>query len=289
MSDDLDLRALDQRHEPDPAFRRSLREQVIATLAAPATIHEPELLEAIVLTEERPDTHVARRRRTALAVAAVIVVIAAAAVGAVVLAGDDDGSDVAAVHQAVFDDRFDDASGNWQDDPDVTIDGGVQSWTITIPGQSVILRPQAMTEPLVDTEVRAEVAAIDQGSRAGVLCRKGTSEQDHYYFFRIGPEGAMIGVLPPDTAGSSPVPGESLATDTAVVPPATPFTITAQCIDTGGETQLTMLIDGEIVLEASTDISLPGGFGALEVQAGGQGSAPSDVRWDRFTVDAPQP
>jgi hypothetical protein len=289
MPDDLDLRGVHDRHEPDPVFDRELRARVLAVLTDHSPIGEADLdpdgREDIIMLTSTPTEKAAppRRRRSRL-----VPIAAAAAVVAIVVAiaarsGEDgeDRSRVAAGGDAVFDDTFDDDAGRWKSDPEVSLEGGQQVWAIATAGQLVHLRPLAQDEPRRDMEVTAEVASLDPDSTIGVHCRKGPANNDYYHYFRIGPAGAVIGVLPVE--GSTPA--EVLASDPAQPVPAAPFTIGARCTDAGGSTQLVLLLDGEPVLDASYDTPLPPGFGGLEVQAGARGSAASEVRLERFTLD----
>ena len=280
MTDDLDLRSLHQLHVADPAFRAALRDRVAAVLEDPES-SEP-IKEIVVLTDEPQKTAPpAKRRGTLLAVAAALLLLVLV-VGALRLGGDDDdGQETAAGagDRLVFVDDFDDDSGAWNPDVDVSIQGGQQRWRVSTPGQKLHLLPRALADRLVDMEVTATFAAVDAGSRVGVECRKGPGNEDYYYVFRLGPDGATIGVLPPEPDA----PGKTLAqTDAAV--PATPFTLTARCVDRGGVSTLTLLLDGETVLEGTYDEPLPAGVGGLEVQAGIGDAPPSAVDVDRFTV-----
>ena len=287
MNDDLHLRPLHRHHEPDPAFRRALRAHVLEVLQpstqSPASGGPNDEGEIIMLVEDRRQSSEAPRRRRpfllAAAAAAVVLVIGAAVV---IIAGDGDDEATVAVGRGatVFDDRFDDGSGAWQPDPEVTIEDGRQVWRVTSPGQKVYLRPEALTERLVNMEVTAEVATLDEASSVGVYCRKGAVAEDFYYYFRLGPGGASIGVLP-EVRGT---PGETLNAAPDVFAPEAPFSLTARCVDVEGVSHLTLLLDGEPVLEATYDRPIPPGFGALEVQAGAPGSPPSEVAWDRFVV-----
>ena len=290
MTDDLDLRALHGRHEPDPAFRAALRQSVEEVVAGrPARVGGTDLDEGedlIMLTDTRTEPQEAtpsRGRRWFIAVAAAAAVVAiAAAVVARSGDGDEDGATITADADVLLEDTFDDDGGNWRSDPDVSIEDGQQVWAISVAGQLVHLRPLAADDPIVDMEVTAEVAAADPASTIGVHCRKGPSNNDYYHYLRVGPAGAIIGVLPAE--GSTPA--QVLATDPDVVRPTGPFTMAARCVDVGGVTQLTLLLDGDPVLDATYDAPLPPGFGGLEVQAGPRGSAPSEVRWERFTFAA---
>jgi len=234
-----------------------------------------------MLVEDRPQTSKAPRRRRPFLLAAAAAAVAVVIGAAVVVAGDDDDATVAVGRGAtVFDDRFDDGSGAWQPDPEVTIEDGRQVWRVTSPGQKVYLRPESLTERLVNMEVTAEVSTLDEASSVGVYCRKGAVAEDFYYYFRLGPGGASIGVLP-EVRGT---PGETLNAAPEVVAPEAPFSLTARCVDAEGVSHLTLLLDGEPVLEATYERPIPPGFGALEVQAGPPGSSASEVAWDRFVV-----
>ena len=291
MTDDLDLRDLHGRHEPDPAFRLALRGRVEAVVTGrPARLGGTDVDERedlIMLTDTRTEPEAATRSRgrgwfIAVAAAAAVVAIAAAVVARSGDGDEDDGATITADADVLLEDTFDDDSGNWRTDPDVSLEGGQQVWAISVAGQLVHLRPLAAVDPIVDMEVTAEVASVDRASTIGVHCRKGPSNNDYYHYLRVGPAGAVIGVLPAE--GSTPA--KVLATDPDVVRPSGPFTLAARCIDVGGVTQLTLLLDGDPVLEATYDTPLPAGFGGLEVQAGPRGSAPSEVRWERFTFAA---
>ncbi len=81
MSDDLDLRGIDQRHEPDPQFRAALHSRLaaIVTGADPGSVTEPPDLAMIDLeraSEKREPSRNGRRiARVILAVAAVVAII----------------------------------------------------------------------------------------------------------------------------------------------------------------------------------------------------------------------
>ena len=282
---ELDLRGLHARHEPDPAFRRALRAQVAAVARQhPETDDDQadQREEPVMLTETRTEApeQPPRRSRTVLVAAAATLVVVA--VGAALLSrSSDDGSSIASGADVVFEDSFDDDAGRWQTEPEIRLVGGRQLWELGA-GQRLHLRPLAAEERLTDMETTAQVASTDPDSTLGVHCRKGAQNEDAYYFFRLAPTGASIGVLPLDTAAA----GEVLATDADLRRPATPFTITARCVDVGGRAELTLLVDDEVVLEATHDEPLGPGFGALEVQAGGPGSAPSQVAWEGFAVSS---
>ena len=277
---ELDLRDLHRRHEPDPEFRRALRARVAATVHATTADDDPtdHREEPVMLTDTRTEApeQPPRRSRTMLVAAAVVVVSVAAAL--LIGSSDDDGSPIASESGTAFEDSFDDDSGRWQTEREIRIEGGVQVWELSA-GQRLHLRPLAAEERLLDMETTAEVAGVDADSTVGVHCRKGAQNEDAYYFFRLGPSGASIGVLPPDQSTA----GEVLADNDLARPPA-PFTMTARCVDVDGRAVLSLLLDGEVVLEATHDEPLGPGFGALEVQAGAPGSDPSRVRWDAFAV-----
>ena len=82
MSDDLDLRVIDQRHEPDPEFRAALRRRVAGIVSGgqmPDSPTEPPEL----VTIEPSAQHTESRRRSRLAW---VRITAAAAAAAVILA-----------------------------------------------------------------------------------------------------------------------------------------------------------------------------------------------------------
>ena len=82
MSDDLDLRGIDQRHEPDPQFRAALQRRLAAIVAGtdPGPVTEARDLAMIDLEPqaEKPAPKRNRRRvaQAILAAAAVVVAIA---------------------------------------------------------------------------------------------------------------------------------------------------------------------------------------------------------------------
>ncbi len=287
MPDDLDLRDVHTRHEPDPAFRLALRRQVQAIVAGasdkPTTTSDPSEEDVIMLTDTRtevPGTAPPKRRWLIPAAAAAVMVAVVA--GVALTAGDEegDGESTTANSSVVFHDDFSDADGGWETLLDgMRVEEGHQVWTLS-PGRSQFLRPGLDQQRLADTEVTAWVAATDPDSTLGVYCRKGVTNQDFYYFFRVAPQGAVIGVLPQQSGA----PAQQLAEAPDLARPSGPFEITVRCVDEAGVAQLTMLIDGDVVLEATHDEPLPAGYGALEVQAGGPGSADSEVRWDEFTI-----
>ena len=280
---ELDLRGLHGRHEPDPAFRLALREQVATVVRDGTSTTDDDRSdhreEPLMLTDTRtadPALPPRRSRTVRVAAAAAFVVVA---IGAGLLARSaDDGNPIASGDDVVFEDAFDDEAGRWQTEREIRIEDGDQVWELAA-GQRLHLRPLANEERLLDMETTAEVAAVDTDSTVGVHCRKGAQNEDAYYFFRLAPTGASIGVLPLDQSAA----GEVLATND-VVRPTAPFTLTARCVDVAGQARLSLLLDGDVVLEATHDEPLGPGFGALEVQAGGPGSDPSQVRWEGFAV-----
>ena len=84
MSDDLDLRGIDQRHEPDPHFRAALHTRLaaIGTSIDPGTVGDTPGLSLIDLepaTEEsEPSRNGRRTAKVILAVAAVVAIIVVA-------------------------------------------------------------------------------------------------------------------------------------------------------------------------------------------------------------------
>jgi hypothetical protein len=253
------------------------------------TTADPDEEDLIMLTETRTEPSGGPRRtprwRLPAAAAAAVAVVAVAA-GIAITAGDDDddeGGFATAESSIVFHDDFSDDTGAWDTADYVRVEDGEQVWTISSPGQIEFIKPLPTEYRIVDMDVTAVVASVDPDSTVGVYCRKGSGNQDFYYFFRVAPEGAVIGVLPPE----SNTPADILAENPTFVRPSGPFEITARCVNNGGVAELTMLVDGQVVAEATHDAPLADGFGAIEVQAGAPGSQPSDVRIDEFTVAAP--
>ncbi len=288
MLDDLDLRDVHTRHEPDAAFRLALRRQVQAIVgvrdaAVRTDTTEPSEEELIMLTDTRTEVPGPSPRTRRWFLPAVAAVLAALIAGVALTAGDDgEGETPTASSSVVFHDDFSDAGGDWETLFDsMRVEDGHQVWTVSPPGQIDFLRPAVTESRLTDMEVTAAVASVDPDSTVGVYCRKGVSNQDFYYFFRSAPQGVSVGVVPPGSTAPVQMLGEA-----DVARPDGPFELTARCVDEDGVAQLTMLIDGDVVLEATHDEPLPEGFGALEVQAGPRGSAPSEVRWDEFTVSS---
>jgi dipeptidyl aminopeptidase/acylaminoacyl peptidase len=96
MSDDLDLRAIDRRHEPDPGFVAALADRLEAIMATPASA-DVSTDEGIALTIElepgdsqRPSS--GHRRRRAIGAAVVLAAASVAAV-AVVVSGNGNQND----------------------------------------------------------------------------------------------------------------------------------------------------------------------------------------------------
>ena len=84
MSDDLDLRGIDQRHEPDPQFRAALHSRLAAIVTGidPGSVTEAPALAMIDLepaSEKREPSRNGRRiARVILAVAAVVAIVVVA-------------------------------------------------------------------------------------------------------------------------------------------------------------------------------------------------------------------
>ena len=283
---DMDLRDLHGRHEPDPEFRRALRDRITTIVERPQPwttdadidpLHEKDI---IMLTDTRPETDAPKApRRWWPAVAATALLAVGVTAALVGTTGDD--SSIATGTAVVFEDGFEDDSGGWQRDDAVRVEDGQQVWTLPA-GQRLHLRPLALDDRLVDMEVSAVPVSADPETAIGVHCRKGPQNEDFYYYFRLGPDGASIGVLPEDRSAT----GRVLASAPDFERPTGSFTLTARCVDAAQQARLTLLVDGEPVLDATDDEPLPAGYGAIEVQAGGLGAEPSEVRWARFTVKA---
>ena len=129
-------------------------------------------------------------------------------------------------------------------------------WNITSLSLVEFLKPLPSVPRVADMEVTADVASVDPDSNVGLYCRKGIGDQDAYYYFRLAPQGAVIGVLPTESAA----PARVLAENPGVTRPTGPIQLTAQCIDDAGVAQLTFLLDGEAIAEATHDSPLrPGG------------------------------
>jgi hypothetical protein len=110
VSDDLDLRGIDQRHEPDPQFRAALQRRLTAIVAGadPGAVTEARDLAMIDLSDEQlvpvkeiyvsldspPTSETRNRRRLAMAAAAFVAVIGVATI-AINIRNSDDGVDPA--------------------------------------------------------------------------------------------------------------------------------------------------------------------------------------------------
>jgi hypothetical protein len=105
VSDDLDLRGIDHRHEPDPQFRAALQRRLAAIVAGadPGSVTEARDLAMIDLSDEQlvpvteiyvsvdsPISETRNRRRLAVAAAAVVVGVGVAAIAVNSLNSDDD-------------------------------------------------------------------------------------------------------------------------------------------------------------------------------------------------------
>ena len=91
MSDDLDLRGIDHRHEPDPQFRAALQRRVAAIVAGtdPGSVTEARDLATIDL-EPTSATSVPKRNRRRFAAAILAAAAAVVAIVVVVETRDDD-------------------------------------------------------------------------------------------------------------------------------------------------------------------------------------------------------
>ena len=117
MSDDLDLRGIDHRHEPDPQFRAALQRRLAAIVAGtdPGSVTEARDLAMIDLSDEQlvpvketyvsidspPSSETRNRRRLAMAAAAVVVVIGVAAIAINSMNSDGDEEPAPAVQPTV--------------------------------------------------------------------------------------------------------------------------------------------------------------------------------------------
>ena len=91
MSDDLDLRGIDQRHEPDPEFRAALERRVAAIVAGsdPGSVTGTRDLATIDLEPSRTQSGPRRRSRRVTHVVLAIAVAAAVVTTMVVISRDD--------------------------------------------------------------------------------------------------------------------------------------------------------------------------------------------------------
>ena len=85
MSDDLDLRGIDQRHEPDPEFRAALRRRVLDIAAGIDPSESTDPLDFATLDIEPVSRHARPTRRRPLIRAVLAVAAAAAVVAAIVV------------------------------------------------------------------------------------------------------------------------------------------------------------------------------------------------------------
>jgi hypothetical protein len=90
MSDDLDLRGIDQRHEPDPVFRAALEHRIAAIVAGsdPGSVTKPRDVATIDLEPTRTKAGPRRRGRRVTHVVLAIAVAAAVVTTMVVISRD---------------------------------------------------------------------------------------------------------------------------------------------------------------------------------------------------------
>ena len=112
MSDDLDLRGIDHRQEPDPQFRAALQRRLAAIVAGtdPGSVTSPvfeseqqlvPVKENYVSVDSPPTSEVRNRRHIAMAAAAVVAVIGVAAIAINSMNSDDDVEPAPAVQPTV--------------------------------------------------------------------------------------------------------------------------------------------------------------------------------------------
>ena len=91
MSDDLDLRGIDQRHEPDPEFRAALERRIAAIVAGtdPGSVTGTRDIATIDLEPTRTQSGPRRRSRRVTHVVLAIAVAAAVVTTMVVISRDD--------------------------------------------------------------------------------------------------------------------------------------------------------------------------------------------------------
>lgn len=289
MPDDVDLRSVHRHHEPDPAFRAGLRARLAEEWLEHADSEHHPIHQEDITVIDLQSPHTTRRGRRWYPIIGVVAAAAAVIAVLAVTTGDDGDQDVGVVDRpdestiaegtVVFTDDFDDDRGQWTPDADVEIVDGEFRWRITPAGQNVQLR-SGQAPDLTDMRVGVAVAGTDPDSRIGLRCRQGPGENSWLYYLRLDPTTAVIGVVPPESAGT---PSEVLA-EKPYVRPESPFEVSATCVDVGGVTELALEVDGEPVLSATYDDPIPDGTGTIDVQAGPEGSSASDVAFDRFEI-----
>ena len=91
MSDDLDLRGIDQRHEPDPEFRAALERRIAGIVAGtdPGSVTGTRDIATIDLEPTRTRSGPRRRSRRVTHVVLAIAVAAAVVTTMVVISRDD--------------------------------------------------------------------------------------------------------------------------------------------------------------------------------------------------------
>ena len=190
----------------------------------------------------------------------------------------------------LFSDTFDDDRNLWGEvDGEfgtAKFEGGDYVWAFTgsvshwLPG--VIGEQYDSGElEMLDVTVQADVTIDGGDGVVGVFCRETPDTDAEWQWYEFVARDGYAAIRVGDLEANLDVLAE---TDDVTLPPGEPFSIAGSCVnDADGNTQLTMSINDEQVLDASHDDPLDNGVVGLQVYTFPIHEQ-MDVRWHDFSV-----
>ena len=192
----------------------------------------------------------------------------------------------------LFQDPFDDDHNGWGviDDPhygSTSYEDGDYVWEFT--GSSAHVLPQVLGEQydrgdldMADVVVRAEVTVVAGGGVIGVFCREETDVDAEFQWYEFVARDGFAAIRRADVEGNIEVIAE---TEDVTLPTGEPIAIEATCTDAAAHAELSLTLNGDPVLTATSDDPLghgPPGLQAWTFPPHEQ----MDIRWHQFSIHA---
>jgi len=156
------------------------------------------------------------------------------------------------------------------------------------------LRPHLLAAPIgeaydagelemLDVVVRADVTAVQGAAVAGVFCRENPDTDADFQWYEFVVRDSFAAIRIADSEGELEVLAE---TDDLTLPIGEMFTMEAACVDDGGQAQLWLSVNGDVILQTTDEDPLENGAAGLQAYDAPQAASAERfiIRWHEFTV-----
>jgi len=197
---------------------------------------------------------------------------------------------------AIFEDPFDDDRNGWgiledSEFGSATYEDGDYVWDFS--GSLAHWIPEVLGAQydrgeldMLDVIVRTEATILTGGGVIGVFCRETPDADAEWQWYEFVARDGYAAIRQADSEGNIEVLAE---TEDVALPTGQPIDFEAGCVDdASGAAQLSLTLNGALVLDAVDDDPLGNGVSGIQAWTFPQ-HEPMDVRWHEFAVHRAAP